>query len=49
MLVCAALLALGGVVSWLTITHGPVAYPEDERPPEPVSSRHQLDCPERGH
>ncbi len=48
MLVCAALLALGGVISWLTITHGPVAYPEDERPPEPVSSRHQLDCPERG-
>jgi EmrB/QacA subfamily drug resistance transporter len=47
MLICAVLLAVGGVVSWLTITHGPVVAPDDER--EPVSSRHQLDCPNRGH
>jgi Na+/melibiose symporter-like transporter len=25
MVICAVLLALGGVVSWLTITHGPVS------------------------
>jgi EmrB/QacA subfamily drug resistance transporter len=50
LLVCAALLALGGVVSWLTITHGPVATPGDDEPVhEQVSSRHHLDCPERGH
>lgn len=51
MLVCAGLLAVGGVVSWLTITHGPVAATagDDEAASVPVSSRHQLDCPERGH
>jgi EmrB/QacA subfamily drug resistance transporter len=48
MLTCAALLVAGGIISWLTITHGPVAAPEDEER-EPVSSRHQLDCPNRGH
>ncbi|MGC4109785.1 MAG: MFS transporter [Nocardioides sp.] len=51
MLICAALLVLGGVISWLTITHGPVASGDDSEEPlqEVVSSRHQLDCPERGH
>jgi Na+/melibiose symporter-like transporter len=49
MLICAALLALGGVISWLTITHGPVTRADEEQVPETVSSRHQLDCPERGH
>jgi MFS family permease len=49
MLVCAALLALGGVISWLTITHGPMDATDEDHPTEPVSSRHQLDCPERGH
>ena len=48
MLTCAVLLVAGGIISWLTITHGPVAAPED-REREPVSSRHQLDCPNRGH
>ncbi len=48
MLVCAALLAVGGVVSWLTITHGPVVAPDDDEH-EPVSSGPQLDCPNRGH
>jgi EmrB/QacA subfamily drug resistance transporter len=48
MLTCAVLLVAGGIISWLTTTHGPVAAPED-REREPVSSRHQLDCPNRGH
>jgi MFS family permease len=48
MLVCTALLVLGGLVSWLTITRGPVVPPEeDER--ERVAASHQLDCPTRGH
>ena len=50
MLICAALLAVGGVVSWLTITPGPVAPAgDDESPRERVSTRHPLDCPSRGH
>jgi Na+/melibiose symporter-like transporter len=49
LLICAALLALGGVISWLTITRGPVAPRDDEPTHEPVSTRHHLDCPERGH
>jgi EmrB/QacA subfamily drug resistance transporter len=51
MLVCAGLLAVGGVVSWLTITRGPEIMDDDQHPVEHerVSSRHQLDCPERGH
>jgi EmrB/QacA subfamily drug resistance transporter len=49
MLICAALLAVGGVISWLTITHGPVVASEDEAEQEPVPSHHQLDCPNRGH
>ncbi|HET8663577.1 MAG TPA: MFS transporter [Nocardioides sp.] len=49
MLVCAALLVLGGVVSWLTITHGPVAREPVEPPRERVPASHQLDCPSRGH
>jgi hypothetical protein len=48
MLVCAALLALGGVISWLTITHGPVVSPEASPDDQPPSS-HQLECPSRGH
>jgi EmrB/QacA subfamily drug resistance transporter len=50
MLVCAGLLAVGGVLSWLTITPGPVAPAGQEEPPrERVSTRHPLDCPSRGH
>jgi hypothetical protein len=49
MLVCAALLALGGVISWLTITHGPVVMREDEPDRPPATSSHQVDCPTRGH
>jgi EmrB/QacA subfamily drug resistance transporter len=48
MLSCALLLALGGVISWLTITHGPVAPADEEPERERVSSSHQLDCPSRG-
>jgi Na+/melibiose symporter-like transporter len=48
MLVCAALLALGGVISWLTITHGPVA-PREEAEAERAPASHQLECPSRGH
>ncbi len=47
MLICAALLVIGGVISWLTITHGPVASPD--APPEPPHSSPQLECPSRGH
>jgi EmrB/QacA subfamily drug resistance transporter len=47
MLVCAGLLAVGGVVSWLTISHGPVVAPDDEH--ELAPSPHQLDCPHVGH
>jgi len=46
LLICAGLLALGGIVSWLTIPAGPVdsgAPRERERPLVP-----QLDCPQRG-
>jgi EmrB/QacA subfamily drug resistance transporter len=49
MLACAGLLAVGGVISWLTITHGPVVAEPDESPREPVRASHQLDCPTRGH
>jgi EmrB/QacA subfamily drug resistance transporter len=48
MLVCAALLAVGGVISWLTITHGPVASRE-EPGVEPTPPSPQLECPTRGH
>ena len=48
LLICAALLAVGGVVSWLTITHGPVAS-QEESEREPAAVGHQLDCPSRGH
>jgi EmrB/QacA subfamily drug resistance transporter len=48
MLVCAALLALGGVLSWLTISHGPVVSPGDDPRRETVPSQHQVDCPHRG-
>ena len=55
MLICAALLAVGGVVSWLTITPGPVTpgpvtpAGDDGGPRERVSTRYPLDCPSRGH
>ena len=49
MLVCAALLVLGGIVSWLTITHGPVETDDAEHVREHAPSSHQLDCPTRGH
>jgi EmrB/QacA subfamily drug resistance transporter len=48
MVVCAALLALGGVLSWLTITHGPVVTERDRPERERVPASHQLDCPSRG-
>jgi Na+/melibiose symporter-like transporter len=49
MIACAVLLVLGGIVSWFTITHGPVAASEDEPEREPTPSSHQVDCPSRGH
>jgi EmrB/QacA subfamily drug resistance transporter len=48
MLACAALLALGGLISWLTITHGPVESEPVEAPREEHRSSHQVDCPTRG-
>jgi EmrB/QacA subfamily drug resistance transporter len=48
MLACAALLGVGGVISWLTITHGPVVQSDAEPARERVPSPHQLDCPHRG-
>jgi EmrB/QacA subfamily drug resistance transporter len=49
MLACAVLLAVGGVISWLTITHGPVAPEPDEPPRRRPPSSHQVECPTRGH
>jgi EmrB/QacA subfamily drug resistance transporter len=52
LLICAALLAAGGVVSWFTIPAQPLGRPEPSSPDErrPVrSGGHQLDCPHRGH
>jgi MFS family permease len=49
MLVCAALLAVGGVISWLTITRGPVVDEPDEPPREKARPSHQVECPTRGH
>jgi hypothetical protein len=43
MLVCAGLLALGGGISWLTITHGPSVVPE-----EPPVAPHPVDGPHGG-
>jgi MFS family permease len=50
LLVCAVLLAAGGLVSWLTIPRG-VLQPEPEPEAlEPVApGAYQLDCPHRGH
>jgi EmrB/QacA subfamily drug resistance transporter len=51
LLICAALLAAGGLVSWLTIPHGALEAPEpsdEERRPVRAGG-HQLDCPHRGH
>jgi hypothetical protein len=46
-MVCAVLLAAGGLVSWLTIPRRALE-PEPE-PREPVlTGGHQLDCPHRG-
>ena len=49
MLACAGLLALGGVISWLTITHGPVVADDVEGAREQAPASHQLECPTRGH
>ena len=49
MLICAGLLVMGGIVSWLTITNGPVVAGDDEPVPEPIATSHQLECPTRGH
>jgi len=52
LLICAALLVAGGLVSWLTIPPGPLRRPgaDVEREPVPIRSvSHQLDCPHRGH
>lgn len=50
LLICAALLAAGGVVSWMTIPHHALAAPTEEpEAPERVPAAHQLDCPHRGH
>jgi len=49
MLVCAVLLAVGGVISWLTITNAQVVAADDEPRPERTPSSHQLECPTRGH
>jgi EmrB/QacA subfamily drug resistance transporter len=56
MLICAGLLALGGIVSWITITRGPVVAedahtvggPDAGSMAEPTPPGHQLDCPTRG-
>ncbi len=48
LMACAVLLAAGGVVSWLTISHGPVVSPDEEAERERGRSIHQLDCPTRG-
>jgi len=49
LLICAALLAAGGILSWLTIPQHvlePPQRPDQERRP---ARAHQLDCPHRGH
>jgi EmrB/QacA subfamily drug resistance transporter len=51
LLICAALLAAGGILSWLTIPQHalePPHRPGQERRPARVGG-HQLDCPHRGH
>ncbi len=48
MLACAVLLAVGGVVSWLTITPGPVVSAAEEPRLDRHLPAHQLDCPTRG-
>jgi EmrB/QacA subfamily drug resistance transporter len=50
LLICAALLAVGGILSWFTIPHGALEPPErpDQRRPARAAA-HQLDCPHRGH
>jgi len=47
MMICAALLVVGGIISWLTITRGPVVTSDDE--PAALGPGHQLECPTRGH
>ncbi|HEX4687531.1 MAG TPA: MFS transporter [Nocardioides sp.] len=49
MIASAALLVLGGVIAWLTISHGPPARRVVEPVGEHIPSSHQLDCPTRGH
>jgi len=51
LLICAALLAAGGLVSWLTIPDDalePGQRPDERREPA-RSGGHQIDCPHRGH
>jgi EmrB/QacA subfamily drug resistance transporter len=51
LLICAVLLAAGGLVSWVTIPHHALESPDaqdDERRPAPTGA-HQVDCPHRGH
>ncbi len=58
LLICAGLLAAGGVISWLSIVNPPVAGEHPDagdldgvagEGPEPGRPSHQLDCPVRGH
>jgi EmrB/QacA subfamily drug resistance transporter len=51
LLICAVLLAAGGLVSWVTIPHNALESPdgrEEDRRPAPTGA-HQIDCPHRGH
>jgi EmrB/QacA subfamily drug resistance transporter len=47
LLICAGLLAVGGLLSWFTIPAGPVVRPA-ERADERRPTAAQLDCPHRG-
>jgi EmrB/QacA subfamily drug resistance transporter len=51
LLICAALLAVGGLVSWFTIPDDALAPPErsDQERSRSRVGGHQLDCPHRGH
>src|SRR4051794_28729009 len=49
LLICAVLLAVGGLVSWLTIPPGALEPPERDRRRPVRSGGHQIDCPHRGH
>ena len=51
LLICAALLAAGGLLSWVTIPHQALQPPErrDEEPRRAHIGGHQIDCPHCGH